>query len=429
MKHFFRLPLIILSITILFLIACSKEDSRVSSDTPNVLLIITDDMGKDAIQGFTEGTIKPSTPNMDKLRNEGLVFNNLWVNPTCSPTRAAIITGKYGYRTGVKWANDDLDPSERILHRYIKEETNDAYATALIGKWHLSGESSSNPASFGMDYYAGLLRGAVQNYYQWQLTEDGVGMLQTDYITKVFTDRSIDWINNQSKPWFLWLAYNAPHTPFHTPPNDMHTQGSLPSYTDGIDPMPYYMAAIEAIDFQIGRLLDAIPEEELENTVILFLGDNGTPAQVAQFPYSNGKAKGSLYQGGINVPMFVSGKGVSRIGEDNSLIVCTDLFSTIAELTGIATPEINDSKSFKGLLSAKTSHRSFQYAEKDNGTENEWTISNGVYKLIINENGEEELYHLTNDPYENNELLNGTLSIEAATAKLALETELMNIRN
>lgn len=424
-------------ISILLIIAlfctCNKEDESADTndpDRPNILLIIADDMGKDATQGFSEGSIKPNTPNLNNLKNEGLTFNNLWVNPICSPTRASIITGKYGYRTGVKWANDELNQSEKILQQYINEQTNDAYSTAIIGKWHLSGNNTSiNPESFGLDYYAGLIRGGVQDYYQWQLTEDGIGSLQTEYISKAFTDLSINWLNSQSKPWFLWLAYNAPHTPFHVPPNEMHAQGSLPDYTNGMEPLPYYMAAIEAMDFQIGRLLTEIPEEDLDNTIIIFMGDNGTPNQVAQLPYSTNMVKGSLYQGGINVPMFISGKGVSRTGEDNSLICSTDLFSTIAELAGINISEINDSKSFKSLLSSESTHRQFQYSEMSNGTDDLWTISNGAYKLIIHSNGNEELYDLLNDPYEGNDLLNGMLSPQEENAKTELEAELLNIRN
>ena len=415
------------------LIACNKKEDQVDgsiSDTPNILLIIADDMGKDATQGFSEGSIKPNTPNIDRIKDEGLVFNNLWVTPTCSPTRASIITGKYGYRTGVKWAGDELSPSEKTLQKFINEETTNKYATAIIGKWHLSGENPTiNPESFGIDYYAGLIRGAAQSYYQWQLTEDGVGSLQTEYITKVFTDLSIDWVNSQSKPWFLWLAYNAPHTPFHVPPAEMHAQGNLPDYMDGLDPMPYYMAAIEAMDFQIGRLLSAIPEVELDNTLILFLGDNGTPNQVAQSPYSSSTVKGTLYQGGINVPMFISGKGVSRTGADNSLVCSTDLFSTIAELAGVDISELHDSKSFKARLSIGASHRAFQYSEMNDGTDDLWSICNGAYKLIVHATGNKELYDLVNDPYEQNNLLIGGLTPEEASAKVELEAELLNIRN
>jgi len=418
---------------VIFISGCRKDetpDDPMSTDLPNILLIITDDMGKDAIAGYVEGDIKAVTPNIDGIRNAGLTFQNFWVNPTCSPTRSAIISGKYGYRTGVKWANDELDASERILHRLLQEETNDAYATATVGKWHLSGDNgSNNPETFGMDYYAGLIRGAVQDYYQWQLTEDGAGSLSTGYVTEVFTDLAIHWVSDQSKPWFLWLAHNAPHTPFHAPPVEMHNQGNLPEYTNGLDPIPYYVAAVEAIDFQIGRLLNGIPQDQLDQTIIIFMGDNGTPNQVAQDPFANNKSKGTLHQGGINVPLFISGKGVSRTGTENSLITNTDLYSTIADLAETGITEVHDSKSFKSLLSTTGTHRSFQYTEMDNGTDDQWAISNGSYKLIVNANGNEEFYHLDTDPYERTDLLLSNLSTEAVEAKQALEAELVNIRD
>lgn len=427
MKYFQLLLFIVL------FFGCSESDVpdiSSTSDAPNILLIIADDMGKDATQGFTEGSIKPSTPNLDMIKNEGLVFNNFWVYPTCSPTRASIITGKYGYRTGVKWASDELSQSEKILQKYISEETDNAYSTAVVGKWHLSGENTEiNPESLGLDYYAGLIRGAVQDYYQWQLTENGSVSLQTDYTSKVFTDLSIDWINNQTKPWFLWLAYNAPHTPFHVPPGEMHAQGDLPDYTDDLDAMPYYMASIEAMDFQIGLLLQGIPKDELDNTIIVFLGDNGTPNQVAQLPYSTATVKGSLFQGGINVPLFISGAGVGRVGEDNSLIGSTDIFSTIADVAGVSNPDIHDSKSFKTLLNNETGHRDYQYSEMNNGTDDLWAISNGEFKLIVNSDGSEMFYNLISDPYEDNNLLNATLKTNEENAKIELEAELLIIRN
>ncbi len=396
---------------------------------PNILFIIADDMGKDATAGFSEGSIKPNTPNLNDIKDAGLTFNNFWTYPSCSPTRASIISGRYGYRTGVINPGDVLNNSEKILQQYINEETNNEYATAVVGKWHLSGNNSTtNLESLGMDYYAGVLGGGVQNYYRWQLSEDGASTLQTDYTTEVFTDLAINWVNAQDKPWFLWLAYNAPHTPFHVPPAEMHSQGALPDYTDNLDGTPYYMAAIEAMDYQIGRLLANIPTEELDNTIIIFIGDNGTPGQVAQSPYARRKAKGSLYQGGVNVPMFISGEGV-RTGEENSLIGSTDLYSTIAELAGVDNSAIHDSKSFKNLLTNTAAQRVFQYSERNDGMGDEWAISNGEYKLITDVNGNEEMYDLSNDPYENNNLLNGTLTTTQENAKAVLETEVRVIRN
>ena len=412
--------------------SCFKEgnENTATTERPNILLIIADDLGKDAIKGYSEGSIKPNTPNIDAIRNEGITFNNLWVNPTCTPTRASIITGKYGYRTGVKWASDQLPSSEVTLQEYISDETNNSYASAIIGKWHLSGNNTSvSPESFGIDYYAGLFRGAVNDYYQWQLTEDGVGTLQTDYITESFTDLSVEWVSQQDKPWFLWLAYNAPHTPFHVPPANMHQQGDLPEYVDGLDPIPYYMAAIEAMDFQIGRLLDSMEEEERENTVIIFIGDNGTPVEAAQLPYSSNTVKGTLFQGGINVPMFVSGVDVTRVGVDDNLITSTDLFATISQIAGVSKSEINDSRSFESLLSQSSTLREFQYTEMDSGNLDDWAIRNSTYKLIISASGTEQLYNLFIDPYELNDLMTNTLSSAASDSRQELLEELLNIRN
>ncbi|RKR08052.1 arylsulfatase A-like enzyme [Maribacter vaceletii] len=404
------------------------DNTDSNENTPNILLIIADDIGKDAINGFSEGNIKPNTPNIDAIRNSGLSFTNFWAYPTCSPTRATILTGKYGYHTGVKWAGDELDLSEKSLQKYINEETNNKYSTALVGKWHLSGSNSSfNPEVYGIDYFSGLIRGEAQSYYNWLLTEDGTGNLENEYTTKKFTDVAIDWISKQNKPWFMWLAHNAPHTPFHAPPVEMHNQGNLPDYEEGMDAMPYFMAAIEALDFQIGRLLESIPTDERENTVIIFLGDNGTPNEVAQEPYLGSTAKGSLHQGGVNVPLFISGKGVSRTGDINNLITSTDLFATIAEIAGISVSEINDSKSFKPLFTQDAAIRNFQYAESNNRKE-AWVISNGSYKLFENVDGDKEFFILDNDPYENNNLLNGVLTTNETNAKLGLEAQLLEIR-
>ena len=433
------MKLIYLSFFLTLFISCEKTKKISEKETsieitnaesPNILFIIADDLGKDAINGFSEGIIKPNTTNIDVIRNNGISFSNFWSNPTCTPTRASIITGKYGYRTGLKSVGDELSISETTLQEYINTQTNNKYASAIVGKWHLSGNNTTiNPEKFGIDYYAGLIRGAVDDYYQWQLSEDGSISQNTEYITEVFTNLSIDWINQQSKPWFMWLAYNAPHTPFHVPPSNMHSQGNLPPYTNRLDPVPYYIAAIEAMDFQIGRLLENISEDERNNTIMIFIGDNGTPNQVAQSPYSSSTVKNTLYQGGINVPMFISGNSISRSGTDNNLITSTDLFATIAEITGISTNEIHDSKSFKSLFTESKNIREYQYSELVNGADDEWTISNGTYKLIANSVGKEEMYNLVNDPYENSNLLNGTLSIIEQNKKSELETELINIRN
>ncbi len=387
-------------------------------------------MGKDALAGYTEGTIKPHTPNIDSIGKEGLSFNNFWTYPTCSPTRASMITGKYGYRTNVRWANQKLSESEILLQKYINKNTDNSYATAVVGKWHISGyDTTINPEKFGIDYYAGIFIGSVKDYYNWPLSEKGKQTISTEYTTKKFTDLASNWIKKQEKPWFMWLAYNAPHTPFHIPPAEMHSQGNLPPYTKDVDPTPYFMASIEAMDFQIGKLLNSMSKEDRENTLIIFMGDNGTEPVVTQAPYTSNQVKRSLYQGGINMPLFVSGKGVERKGMDNNLITSTDIFATIAEIAGVEIDEINDSKSFKSLLSEKKPIRKYQYSEMKNEKNDAWTISNGTYKLLVFANGKEEMYNLINDPYEKNNILNSTLNTIEKKAKEELEIELLRIRN
>lgn len=412
--------------------SCKKEssdDTATESAAPNILLIIADDLGKDAIKGYAEGSIKPNTPNIDDIRTKGLTFNNFWSNPVCSPTRASLLTGKYGYRTNVKGASDILSPSETSLQKYINDNSSHKYATAIVGKWHLAGTNNTfNPETMGIDYYSGLIRGAVTDYYNWQLTEDGSTKTQNSYITEALTTSSINWINQQTKPWFLWLAYNAPHAPFHVPPSNMHSQGNLPEYTNGMNSTPYYMAAIEAMDFQIGRLLNSIPSDVRDNTLIIFIGDNGTVNQVAQSPYLSSRVKSTLYQGGINVPLFISGHGVEKTGTENNLIDVTDLFSTIAEVAGVKSSAIHDSQSFKSLFTSSATIRNYQYSEIKDDNNDMWAISNGKYKLIVNATGDKQLFYLTTDPYESINLLNGNLTPDQTSAMLALEAQLILIR-
>jgi len=240
------------------------------------------------------------------------------------------------------------------------------------------------------------------------LTIDGNRSNETSYVTSKLVDLAIEWTGEQQDPWFLWLAFNAPHTPFHLPPGDLHDRQLSGTQVDiDGDPLPYYFAAIEAMDTEINRLLDSLDVETRDNTIVIFMGDNGTPAQVAQSPYGPGKAKGSLYQGGINIPFFVSGPGVTRIGErESALVNTTDLFSTIASLTGVNVDQVNDSESFSDMLGkSPETERLFQYSEKSTESDEQWTISDGMYKLIESNGGDQELYELTTDPFESADLV------------------------
>lgn len=403
-------------------------DLPIVNTKPNILLVIADDVSKDAVPNYTEGSIKANMPNLQNLISTGITFDNAWSYAVCTPTRASIITGKYAVKTGVLQVGDQISTSETSLQKYIADNTNDAYATAIIGKWHLSNQVS-DPITMGIDYYAGILSGAISDYYNWPLVENGTTSNTTEYATTKLTDLAIDWKNNQTKPWFLWLAYNAPHTPYHLAPNNLHSQGNLPTDAASIDanPLPYYLSALEALDSEIGRFLSSLSAEERANTIIIFIGDNGAPNKVAQSPYTRQTVKGSLYQGGINVPMIVSGVGVNRMNErENALINTTDFYTTIGNIAGVSTTEIHNSTSFNALLTDdNATKREFVYSEKEAA----YTIRNATYKYIKYDNGTEELYNLSIDAYETSNLMNTTLSTEASTAKTTLITAADNIRN
>jgi len=429
-------------ISILIFTSCSKENTfetegNTNTETPievikkpNILLIIADDMGLDASPNYTVGSIKPNLPIIENLVQTGITFNNVWSNPTCSPTRATILTGKYGFNTGVLKVDDELSTSETSLQKYLDTQLNSTYSSAVIGKWHLS-KDANHPNNIGLNYYAGSIGGGLKNYWDWDLVINGEKTPSTYYNTSKYTDLAIDWVNNQSDPWFLWLAYNAPHTPFHLPPTNLHTQGELPTDDTSINtnPLPYYLASIEAMDSEIGRLLNEMSTEEKDNTVIIFIGDNGTPNQVVQ-EYDSRRAKGSIYQGGINVPMIISGKNVNRFNEiENSLINTTDLFATIANIAGVQVDEINDSKNFIDLFSnSEVKIRDYVYAE----TENDITIRNSTHKYLLFQDGSEALYDLSNDPFETKNLMssrNLPLSEQDDLIKEELITKLGNLKN
>ncbi|PQJ78834.1 sulfatase-like hydrolase/transferase [Polaribacter porphyrae] len=436
MKRYFFITLLFT----LILQSCSSSTENIEDDVddtpdtpvtitkPNILLVIADDVSKDAIPNYTEGSIKANMPNLQGLMSSGITFDNAWAYSVCSPTRASIITGKYGINNGVIEVNDEISSSETILQKYISDNTNNAYATAIFGKWHISNDTN-DAENMGVNHFAGISKGGVQDYYSWPLIENGISTTNTTYMTTKLTDLAIDWKNAQTKPWFLWMGYTAPHTPFHLAPTDLHSQGNLPTDDASIDanPLPYYLSALEALDSEMGRLINSMSDEEKANTVIIFIGDNGTPNQVAQSPYSRRTVKGTLYQGGINVPMAVSGVGVNRMGvRESTLINSTDLYTTIANIAGVSSASIHNSQSFYDLLTDENAtKRDYVYSEKEDA----YTIRNATYKYIRFDDGTEELYNLSSDAYENSNLIGTTLSSDASAAKTALITEANRIRS
>jgi len=377
---------------------------------PNILFIISDDQGLDASSQYSISDDLPQTPNLDELAKQGLTFENMWATPACSTTRGTIITGKYGINSGVTTVPATLSNEHEVLQQYLKRNTEtENYQSAVFGKWHLNGGGNdTHPNDVGIDYYAGNL-GNLSDYYNWSLTTNGVTENSTDYHSTKITDLAINWLNQQTSPWFAWVAYSAPHSPFHLPPEALHNRDLSDSAAAiNNNKRAYYLAAIEAMDSEIGRLFNAMDQATRDNTIIIFIGDNGTPKNVIDtVTYNTSHGKGSLYQGGIAVPFIVSGNGVTRINErESALISATDLYATVAEIAGVPTTKVHDSQSFKALLSdGNVAAESYLYTAFESEEVTGWATRSQDYKLITLAGGSQELYALNNDFSERNNLL------------------------
>ena len=417
--------------TVMFPIISFSNINTLLQDTsttnpPNIIFILIDDMGWDVFGNYPGiSGVKATTPHIDALTKDGITFLNFWTNPVCAPTRASLLTGKYSFRTGVGGVQTTppslLDSKEIIIQKYINDKTNNKYATALIGKWHLSSRNDlTAPENFGINYFSGLMTGGVSDYYDWRQITNGFQENKTTYVTTELVNNSIHWIKKQNKPFFLWLALNAPHTPFHRPPLNLIEDQSLSDNSASINTNKYiyYLAAIEAMDKEIGRLITSLTPAQKENTVFIIMGDNGTPRQVAQKPYTTNGTKGTLFQGGINTPFIISGKNVNRKNTvETTLIQAQDLFPTFASIAGIETSKYQDGISITPLFNrANAINRAFVYTEQfghTNSRTDGFTIRNKHYKLIHLDNGTEYLYKISTDPFEKTNLLTNTLTPDA----------------
>lgn len=410
--------------------------------SPNILLIIADDMGIDASRCYSLGNQQAPMPNIEAMCASGMVFDNAYAAPLCSPTRATIMTGQYGFRTGVGTAirrrggARGLSPDVTSLFDVLA--TTD-YKANLIGKWHLAGAGAAleHPAQLGVPDYFGLIRGGTRDYWNWPAVENGEEVRMNEYATTVFTDRAIDWIRSQDGPWFLWLAYNAPHTPFHLPPAHLHGFDELSNDQDAIDenPLPYYQAALQALDTEIARLLAAMPRDVRDNTVVMFIGDNGSPNQVTRGFYGERGAKGRIFEGGTHVPFVVSGPGVVP-GRTRSFFNTTDLFATIAGFAGVKVQAV-DSHDIRPILSGQEGSREYVYVEHFSDRRPRrrrrrntlgWALREGPYKLVQVEGSKPMLFDLANDPLEAVDLLADGTSSDEATIVASLKARFTQIR-
>ncbi|MFH0946431.1 MAG: sulfatase-like hydrolase/transferase [Planctomycetota bacterium] len=314
----------------------------------NFLILVADDMGVDMVGAYGVGTDLPPTPNLDALATQGVRFTNAWSNPVCSPTRAALQTGRYSFRTGVGQgvdcslspltpASDGLPSAEITLPEMLKLRTGQPYTAAAFGKWHLSTAHQGGllaPNVQGYDHYEGPFCGSLADYFNWTKVTNGTTSVVTQYATSHHVDNALAWISQTTGPWICYVAFNNPHSPYHAPPSNLHTIDLSGAGPPELDPRPYFKAQVEAMDTEIGRLLAGLGSQ-LDETMVVFVSDNGTPDEVIQPPFAPGRGKRSLYQGGVNVPFIVSGPTNKTPGTCDALVGVTDLFATLAEIAGV----------------------------------------------------------------------------------------------
>ncbi|MGQ0554160.1 MAG: sulfatase-like hydrolase/transferase [Planctomycetota bacterium] len=415
----------------------------------NFLVLLADDLGPDLIAAYGEDANAAPTPHLSALAAEGVLFRRVYAAPVCSPMRASFLTGKHPLRTGIGQGLAYFGASYelRLSELTLPEALAPLYTSALAGKWHVAALALSGPqhpllcgfsqARGNMEIFTG---GVNDNFYSYTKYVNGVPEQANVYDTTGIVDDALELIAELPQPWFLWTAFNAPHAPFHKPPQALHTY-DLPASVGNNVPV-HVRAVTEALDTEIGRLLDSMDPAVRANTIVIFLGDNGTDAPAVMPPLQANKVKATVFEGGIRVPLIISGPGVARGEESTALVSSTDLFATLVELAGIDLQAAGhtpppDSTSFAAVLAdpALPSPRPWVYAEmygpvgftphsfwrravRDERYKLMWLYSNSSTPTT------QAFYDLLTDPHENINLLSGNLTPEQAQARTALEAVL-----
>ena len=398
-------------------------------DHPNVIVIMTDDLGYVDV-GFN-GSIDIPTPNIDRIAHQGVKFTNGYTSySVCSPSRAGFITGRYqqrfGYERNTQYRPNDpkmgLPQSEKTIPEVLGQV---GYTSGVIGKWHLGAHISNHPLNRGFDFFYGHLGGG-HRYFPEELTiEDSYSINDEplsyktwimrdhkpekidEYLTDEFSNEALKFVEKNHKgPFFLYLAYNAPHGPLQ----------STPKYLDRFDHIKNnkrktYAAMVSAVDEGVGRLLDKLENLEIaENTMIFFLSDNGGPEP--KNGSNNGplrEGKSSIYEGGNRIPFAMQWtREISPMVYEYP-ISSLDILPTIATITDAPLPAdrpldgVNILPFLKGEKQGRP-HQTLYVRKFDNDL---YSVRDGDMKLVTKKkNSIKELYDLKNDLGEEKDLAN-----------------------
>ena len=381
-----------------------------SAQRPNIVLIMADDLGYGDLGCY--GSDSQQTPHIDALAQAGLRLTDYHSSGTvCSPTRAALMTGRYPQRTGVEGVVTALNHREvglPLAEVTVAELLGGAgYATAIFGKWHLGYDPAFGPTRQGFDVFEGFVSGNIDYHAKidqvgeadWWVGEEK--RFEPGYLTTLITDRAVGWIaEHYDQPFFVYISHGAPHYPYQGPDDEgfrVEGEADVQSPREDIDAA--YQEMIVSMDDSIGRVVAALREHGLEeNTLVIFCSDNGCTSRVGSSGPWRGN-KGQVYEGGHHVPLIACWPEVIEPDSESDVLVTSmDLLPTLAALAEVGLPDgVAIDGVDAGVLIAgdHVSERAVHWQTRRTGA-----MRQGRWKLVVHGNGQAELYDLEQDPGE-----------------------------
>ncbi|HEX6050549.1 MAG TPA: sulfatase-like hydrolase/transferase [Gemmatimonadaceae bacterium] len=403
---------------------------------PNVVLIIMDDLGYGDLGSYGARDVR--TPNIDRLARQGVRLTDAYANgQVCSPTRAALISGRYPQRYGIETALPGptrdttlgLPVTGTSLPALLKTS---GYATGLVGKWHLGTRREFSPHAHGFDEFFGFLGGG-HNYYLGFVFDDTTRVPLSSYLTDEITTRALGFIDRHATgPFFLEVAYNAVHWPFQPPDRppteaERRTPRLRRQYPGDSVPATRqdYVRMLERADEGVGKILAALEQRGLaRNTLVIFTNDNGGEWLSSNAPFFH--RKGTLWEGGIRVPLILRWPGVLPAGKTSPQVAATmDLTATILAATGTKAPDSHrpDGVNIPPVLRGDApvlERRVFWRIDQPN--RHQRAVRSGRWKLVT-DGGHTFLFDLENDPGERNDLVRRHPDRVASLIRLYTEWE------
>lgn len=381
--------------------------SAATPGRPNIVVIVADDLGYADVLFNPLHPPEIFTPHLDRLAKESVICRQGYVTGNvCSPTRTALMTGRYQQRLGLYTAGEagsGVPMTERIFPQFLKPS---GYTSMQIGKWHLGPTPEWSPALRGFDEVFGFLGRGAHDYYQLSDPADpiyrGTTPIKLDgYLTDHFGSEAVAFIDRQkTAPFFLYLAFNAVHAPLQAPPDE------VAKFNTGNANRNTLLAMGKRLDDAIGNVVAKLKREGLfENTLLFFISDNGGPlAQSANnAPLRAGKH--SDYEGGIRVPFLVCWPAKLKAGESQAVVSALDILPTVLAAVGAPTPTEKplDGKNLLPLLAGETASTPRDLFWCSGSAEGWWAVRSGDWKPVC-EKGKIGLFDLSKDVSEKNDL-------------------------